>query len=72
MTPALDLLQETLSHFKEGAKSVRAHTDEATYVITQAEAGDYWVYVEGGDFQKTRTDSLDSYFKDVFGIEARY
>jgi len=72
MTPRFDLLQETLSHFKEGAKSVRAHTDEATYVITPAEAGLFWIVVEGGDFNKTKTDALESYFKDVFGIEAKY
>ena len=72
MKPSFDLLQETLSHFKEGAKSVRAHTDETTYVITPADAGLFWVYIEDGDFQKTKTDSLDSYFTEVFGIEARY
>jgi hypothetical protein len=72
MTPTLDLLQETFSHFKEGAKSVRAHTEEATYVIIPADAGLFWIYIEGGDFQKTKTASLDTYFKDVFGIEARY
>jgi hypothetical protein len=72
MTPNFDLLQETLSHFKEGAKSVRAHTDETTYIITPADAGLFWIVVEGGDFRKTKTDSLETYFKDVFGIEAKY
>lgn len=72
MTPRFDLLQETLSHFKEGAKSVRAHTDEVTYVITPAEGGLFWIRTEEGAFQKTKTDSLESYFKDVFGIEAKY
>jgi len=72
MTPRFDLVKETLSHFKEGAKSVRAHTDETTYIITPAGAGLFWIVVEDGDFHKTKTDSLDAYFKDVFGIEAKY
>ena len=72
MATRFDLLQETFSHFNEGAKTVRAHTDEATYVITPAGSGQFWITVEEGDFIKTKTDSLEAYFKDVFGIEARY
>lgn len=73
MEPWLNLLEETLTHFDEGARLVRAYNNEVTYVITRAKEADcYWVTVEESNFQKTKTTSLDQYFKDVFGIEAIY
>lgn len=69
----LDLLEETKSHFAEGARSVRAYTTESTYIITRAgDAEAYFVTVEEPGFPKTRVASFDEYFSDVFGIEALY
>ena len=69
----MNLLAETLEYLDEGARSVRAHTDDITYVITRAnDAGDYWLTTEEPGFQKIKTTSLENYFTDVFGIEARY
>jgi hypothetical protein len=69
----LDLLEETKGHFAEGARSVRAYSNDSTYIITRAsEAGDFFVTLEEPGFPKTRVASLDDYFGDVFGIEAVY
>jgi len=69
----LDLIEETIEHFREGARSVRAHTDETTYIITKDVAsGDFIVTVEEPGFPKTRTKSLEEYFRNVYGIEAHY
>ncbi|HEY9006152.1 hypothetical protein [Ohtaekwangia sp.] len=68
----LDLLEETLSHLNEGARSVRAYTGDVTYIITKADDGDFYVTQEEPPYTKTRTSSLKVYFKDVFGIDARY
>jgi hypothetical protein len=72
MEPWLNLLEETISHFNEGARSVRAHTNDKTYVITRANATEFWVAAEEPGFPKTKTTSLETYFKEVFGIEAKY
>ena len=73
MDPWLNLLEETITHFREGARSVRAYTNETTYIITREnDSGYYWVTTEEASFQKTKTQLLDDYFRDVFGIEARY
>jgi hypothetical protein len=69
---SLDLLEETLNHFKEGAKSVRAYAPEETYIITRASDLDYWVTIDEPPYQKTRTNLLNDYFKEVFGIQATY
>jgi hypothetical protein len=68
----LNLLEETVSHFNEGARSVRAYTNEKTIIITRADASDFWITTEEPGFPKVRTSSLEGYFKDVFGIEAKY
>jgi hypothetical protein len=69
----LNLLEETKSHLDEGARSVRAYTNDTTYIITRADKSDeVWVTAEEPGFPKTKTNSLDPYFKDVFGIEAKY
>jgi hypothetical protein len=72
MEPWLNLLEETLSHFNEGARSVKAYTNDKTYIITRANAKDFWVALEEPGFPKTKTASLENYFKEVFGIEANY
>jgi hypothetical protein len=74
MADWLDLLDDTLNHFAEGARSVKAYAhNEKTYIITQVpNASDFWVTLEEPGFPKTRTASLETYFKDVFGIEAHY
>ncbi len=69
----LNLLEDTLSHFKEGARSVKAYTNDKTYIITRVKDSDeYWVALEEPGFPKKKTESLDKYFKEVFGIEAMY
>jgi hypothetical protein len=70
----LNLLEETVTHFDEGARSVKAYTNNTTYVITRVKDTNpyYWVAIEESNFQKTKTTSLDDYFKEVFGIEAIY
>lgn len=69
----LNLVEETISHFNEGAKSVRAYSPDYTYVITRINNSDeYWVAVEEEGFQKRRSTSLEEYFAEVFGIEAKY
>jgi hypothetical protein len=73
MPTPLDLLEETLGHFHEGARSVRAYTDDTTYIITKAnDTGDFWVATEEPSFPKTKTRTLETYFEQVFGVEARY
>jgi hypothetical protein len=73
MEPLLNLLEETITHFREGARLVKAYTNDTTYVITRAKGSDhYWVTNEESNFQKTKTLLLDDYFKEVFGIEAIY
>jgi hypothetical protein len=68
-----DLVEETISHFNEGARSVKAYTNEKTFIITRgSEKNEFWVAVEEPGFPKTKTASLAKYFEDVFGIEAKY
>lgn len=72
MAQALNLLEETLAHFNEGARSVKAHTDDKTLIITKAGDSEFWITLEEPGFPKTRTKSLDPHFRDVIGIEALY
>ena len=70
MQPTLNLLEETISHFNEGARSVRAYTNHTTYIFTRvANSSDFYVTLEEPGFPKTKVSSIDSYFADVFGIE---
>ena len=68
----LNLIEETKTHFNEGARSVRAYSNDKVYIITKASEEEFWVANEEPGFPKTRTVSLDKYFKEVFGIEAKY
>ena len=69
----LDLIEETKEHFREGARSVRAHTEETTYIITKDQtSGEFIIAMEEPGFPKTKTRSLEEYFRNVYGIEARY
>ena len=73
MSEWLNLIEETLGHFAEGARSVRAYTNDTTYIITKAnEKDEFIVTTEEPGFPKNKTKALDSYFEKVFGIEARY
>ena len=73
MASSLDLLEETESHFREGARSVRAYSAENTYVITRAkDANHYWVAIEEEGFRKEKAESLSKIYEGVFGIEASY
>ena len=72
MDEYLNLIEETKTHFSEGARSVRAYTNDKVYVITKANETEFWVALEEPGFPKSRTTSLDKYFKEVFGIEAKY
>jgi hypothetical protein len=68
-----DLVEETISHFSEGARSVRAYSNDKTYIITHdRERNEFWVTLEEPGFPKTKTSTLDVFFGDVFGIEAKY
>jgi frataxin-like iron-binding protein CyaY len=68
-----DLVEETLNHFAEGAKSVRAYSNDTTYIITKAsDPNEFWVATEEPGFPKSKTKSLKNYFTEVFGIEAKY
>jgi hypothetical protein len=68
-----NLVEETLNHFSEGARSVKAYSNDKTYIITRAkDSDDFWVTLEEPGFPKTKVNSLDKYFSDVFGIEANY
>ena len=69
----LNLIKETLDHFHEGARSVRAYTNDVTYVITRvSDSDEFWIATEEPGFTKTKTKSLDKYFEEVFGVEAKY
>ena len=69
----MNLIEETIEHFEEGARSVRAYSDETTYIITKGNTdSDFIVTLEAPGFPKERTMSLEKYFSDVFGIEAKY
>jgi hypothetical protein len=69
----LNLIQETLDHFREGARTVRAYTNDVTYVITRVEgSAEFWIATEEPGFTKTKSKSLEPYFGEVFGVEARY
>lgn len=73
MSSWMDLVDETVEHFDEGARSVRAYTDDITYIITKDKGGvEYIVTTEEPGFPKTRTKTLEGYFANVFGIEAKY
>ena len=73
MAALLNLIEETLEHFKEGARSVRAYTNDTTYIITKAnDSGDFWIATEEPGFTKIKTNALHQYFVHVFGIEAKY
>jgi hypothetical protein len=70
MQPTLDLLEETISHFNEGARSVRAYANETTYIFTRVSgSSDFYVTLEEPGFPKTRVTSIEGYFPEVFGIE---
>jgi hypothetical protein len=71
MSEWMDLIEETIGHFEEGARSVRAYTNDTTYIITKGNDG-FIVTTEEPGFPKSKTKSLDRYFDQVFGIEARY
>lgn len=73
MSTWINLVEETIGHFEEGARSVRAYTEDTTYIITRDQkGGDFIVTIEEPGFPKSKTRSLDSYFDNVFGIEAKY
>ena len=73
MSEWMNLMEETISHFEEGARSVRAYTNETTYIITKAkDVEGYIVTTEEPGYPKNQTTTLDRYFEKVFGIEARY
>ena len=73
MSEFLNLIEETINHFNEGARSVRAYSNHTTYIITRAKDSDaFWVTIEKPGFPKIKTSSLDQYFQEVFGIEANY
>lgn len=73
MSEWMDLVEETIGHFQEGARSVRAYTDETTYIITKGNReSEFVVTLEEPGFPKEKTTSLEKYFGEVFGIEARY
>ena len=73
MSEWMDLIQETKEHFQEGARSVRAYSNDTTYIITKAaDQEEFVITTEEPGFPKQRTRSLEGYFTKVFGIEARY
>ena len=73
MSTWMNLVEETIGHFEEGARSVRAYADDTTYIITRDQrGGDFFVTAEEPGFPKSKTSSLDAYFDKVFGIEAKY
>jgi hypothetical protein len=73
MEPWLNLLEDTKNHFIEGAKSVKAYTNDKVYIITRVkDSPDFWITLEEPGFPKTQARSLDAYFPEVFGIEANY
>lgn len=72
MSEWMNLIEETIEHFKEGARSVRAYTENTTYIITKGKDDGFIVTTEEPGFPKEQTKSLERYFRKVFGIEARY
>lgn len=73
MSEWMDLIEETKEHFQEGARSVRAYSNDTTYIITKGgKEAEFVVTLEEPGFPKETTTSLEKYFQDVFGIEARY
>jgi hypothetical protein len=73
MSEWMDLIEETKEHFQEGARSVRAYSDDTTYIITKGtQDAEFVVTLEEPGFPKEKTNSLEKYFSEVFGIEARY
>lgn len=73
MSEWINLIEETIAHFQEGARSVRAHTEETTYIITRdKDTGEFIIATEAPGFPKTKSKTLEPYFRNVFGIEARY
>ena len=73
MIEPLDLLEETIDHLNEGARSVRAFGTHEAYIITKAaDSDEFVVTIDAPPYQKTRTRLLDPYFGDVFGIQATY
>ena len=72
MNTWMDLVEETMEHFEEGARSVRAYTDDMTYIITKDKTAGFIVTTEEPGFPKTKTDSLEPIFDEVYGIEAKY
>ena len=70
----LNLLEETKAHFKEGARFVKAYTNDKTYIIKPANEAqnEYWITEEEPGFPRTKTRALDDIFREVFGIEATY
>lgn len=73
MSSWINLITETVEHFEEGARSVRAYSDDKTYIITKDQSNnDFIVTTEEPGFPKTKTRSLEDLFAGVFGIEARY
>ena len=72
MSDWMNLIEETINHFQEGARSVRAYTNDTTYIITKGSGDEYIVTTEEPGFPKNKTHSLDQYFENVFGIEAKY
>lgn len=73
MSEWMNLIDETIGHFNEGARTVRAYTNETTYIITKSEDNtEYIITTEEPGYPKKRTTSLDHYYEKVFGIEAKY
>jgi len=73
MSEWMNLIEETIGHFQEGARSVRAYTDDTTYIITKGKGEEEFVItLEAPGFPKEKTNSLEKYFSKVFGIEAKY
>lgn len=73
MVKPLDLLEETIDHLNEGARSVRAFSTHEAYIITKAiDSEEFVVTIDAPPYQKTKTRLLDTYFSDVFGIQANY
>lgn len=73
MSEWMVLMDETVAHFEEGARSVRAYTEDVTYIITKGQGDhEYVVTSEEPGFPKKKVKSLEKYFENVFGIEARY
>ena len=68
----MNLMEETIGHFQEGARSVRAYTEDTTYIITKSDDAQFFIAIEEPGFPKQKTKSLEKYFSKVFGIEAKY